>query len=67
MATTKITINVDEQEIFRSEENLGADNIYPEKDRMQPVVTNVFITGKDKNGNQVRVDIIDSVDLESIE
>ena len=63
----KVTINVDEQEIFRSMENLGADNIYPEKDRLQPVVTNVFVTGKDNNGNKVRVDIIDSVDMESIE
>jgi len=62
----KVTINVDEKEIFRSVENMGVDPLNPHKDLYEPVVTNVFITGKDKNGNQVRVDIIDLVDMESV-
>ena len=63
----KVLIEVDESEIFRSVENVGVDPLNPHKDLYEPVVTNVFVIGKQTNGYPVRVDIIDIVDMESLQ
>lgn len=67
MAFRKITITVHDKDIFRKSESVDVNPHNPNKDLIEDVVTNVFVTGKDKNGNKVRVDIIDSVDLEGLQ
>lgn len=67
MPFQKVTIIVHSKDIFRKSESIDVHPHNPNKDLIQDVVTEVFIVGTDMNGNKVRVNIIDSVDLESIE
>ncbi len=67
MAFKKVIINVHDKDIFRLSESVDVNPNNPSKDLIEDVVTNVFVIGTDRNGLKVRVDIIDSVDLESIE